>query len=460
MEREEMLCGEPLGGGSFDDERINCESGRIYQWGIFWAVLYTVLFTLSRLLFLGNTSGVSVSLFISEITVIAFGVVILLVGLIRWGFARDERLVAEKHRYYLTAGKVFLIAAVAGYALSIPLRSQSELNDYAVNELLMQLEALGCVYFFFAFKRRQISFNYTFIQEKGWGYYGRVLRNIGKLALLLLIPFGVASVLDFCSHASAIYFFAIWTAYAITAYDLGLCYFLLSLLEKLNYDEESPKSLGRGTFIACIVAIGKQAEVLLCQVLASAVAQFAMTGELTAGMTYGELLAAFSSAAREAAYPALIAVALALCFLMEQVSHSKRVRYGICGYLVVQAVDLVLGVLRTSVVVALERHAEDPMAASRFASMTTYWSFAVWLVSLAFTCLWLYGLTRDCGADKRLWLTVGLVAVSQAVGIFLGSQSMTLAYTLTVGGGALIAAAVGLVMLKAGNLRRVESETP
>ena len=142
MVQDQMLTNEMR---SFDDERINYESGRIYQWGILWAVLYTVVFALSRLLFLGNAEGVSLSLFISEIAVIASGAVILLIGLIRWGLGRDERRVAEKHRYYLTAGKVFLITAVAGYALSIPLRSHSGLNDYATNELLMQLEVLGCV---------------------------------------------------------------------------------------------------------------------------------------------------------------------------------------------------------------------------------------------------------------------------------------------------------------------------
>lgn len=455
MVQNEMLNNDLQNG--FDDERINYESGRIYQWGIFWAVLYTALFTLSRLLFLGNAEGVSVSLFVSEITVIAFGTVILLIGFIRWGVSKDERGITEKHRYYLTAGKVFLIAAVAGYALSIPLRSNSEVNDYAINELLLQLEVLGCVYFFFAFKRRQISFNYTFIQETGWGYYGRVLKNIGKLALVLLIPFGAASTLDFLSHMSAVYFLAIWTAYAITAYDLGLCYFLLSLLEKLNYDEESPKSLKRGTFIALIVAIGKQAEVFLCQVLASWVAQYAMTEELPAGVTFGQLLAAFSSAAREAAYPALMAAALALCFLMEQVSHSKWVRRGVCGYLAVQSVDLALGVLRTSAVVALEQYMEDPSAVRLVAELTNYWSFAVWLVSLFFTCLWIYGLIRDCGASKHLWLSVGLTVVCQAVGIFFGSQSMNLAYALTVGGGVLLAMVVRLILLKWGSLRTVDT---
>ncbi|MBQ7910503.1 MAG: hypothetical protein IJ363_06920 [Clostridia bacterium] len=455
MEQDQMLNNEMRG---FDDERINYESGRIYQWGILWAVLYTAVFALSRLLFLGNAEGVSLSLFISEIAVIVSGAVILLIGLIRWGFGRDERRVAEKHRYYLTAGKVFLITAVAGYALSIPLRSQSGLNDYPINELLMQLEVLGCVYFFFAFKRRQISFNYTFIHETGWGYYGHVLRNIGRLALYALIPFGAAAVLDLLTHMSTVYFNAIGIAYALTVYDLGLCYFLLSLLEKLNYDEESPKNLKRGTFIALIIAIGKQAEVFICQILAAWVAQYGMTEQLPEGVTFGELLAEASTDAREAAYPALVAAALALCFLMEQTRHSRRVRVGVCGYLVAQSVDLVLTVLRSAVMVALERYIEEPSAIRLFGNLTTYWSFAVWLISLAFTCLWIHGLIRDCGASKLLWLTVGLVVVCQAVGIFFGSQSMNLAMTLTVGGGALLAMAGRLVILKTGSLRTVDSE--
>ena len=442
----------------FNDERINYESGRIYQWGILWAVLYTVVFALSRLLFLGNAEGVSVSLFVSEIAVIASGTVILFVGLIRWGFVRDERHIAEKHRYYLTAGKVFLIAAVAGYALSIPLRSNSGLNDYAINELLLQLEVLGCVYFLFAFKRRQISFNYTFIGEPNRVYYLRVLQNIGKLALALLIPFGVASALDFFSHMSAAYFLAIWAAYIITVYDLGLCYLILSLLEKLNYDEEAPRNLKRGTFIAFILAILKQAEVFFCQTLAAWVAQYGMTGELPAGVTFGELLAAFSTAAREASYPALVVAALALCLLMEQAHRSRRVRIGVCGYLVVQSVDLVLAVLRNAVIVALEHHTHSPDMARTFVEFTTYWSFAVWLISLAFTCLWIHGLIRDCGASKLLWLTVGLVVACQAVGIFFSSQSMNLALTLTVGGGALLAMAGRLVILKTGSLRTVDPE--
>ena len=41
----------------FDDERINYESGRIYRRGILLAVLYTVLFTVSRLLLTWGVAG-------------------------------------------------------------------------------------------------------------------------------------------------------------------------------------------------------------------------------------------------------------------------------------------------------------------------------------------------------------------------------------------------------------------
>ena len=279
-----------------------------------------------------------------------------------------------------------------------------------------------------------------------------------KLALYALIPFGAAAVLDLLTHMSTVYFNAIGIAYALTVYDLGVGYFLLSLLEKLNYDEESPKNLKRGTFIALIVAIGKQVDVFLCQILAAWVAQYGMTQELPTGVTFGELLAEATTDAREAAYPALVAAALALCFLMEQTHHSRRVRIGVCGYLTVQAVDLVLTVLRSAVMVALEQYTEDPAAIRLFGNLTTYWSFAVWLVSLAFTCLWISGLIRDCGASKLLWLTVGLVVACQAVGIYFGSQSMNLATTLTVGGGALLAMVGRLVILKTGSLRIVDPE--
>lgn len=442
--------------GGFDDERINYESGRIYRQGILWAVLYAALFTAIRLIFTGGFGGITH--YLTEAAIMISGLIILLIGVARWGLSKDERSLFEKHRYYLTAGKVFLIVTLAGYALSIPLRARVS-NDFPVNELIIHLETLGCVYFFFAFKRREISFNYAFIAERGWGYYRRVLLNVTKLAGILLIPFGTAAIVELALSSSFGMLLAILFGYVYSVIGLGLDYFLLSWVEKLNYDEEFPRGLRQGTFVAFVLAAIRQAEVFVCRILAAVVAEFAMTQELPVGVTVGELLAVTSSAARRLSYPALVALALALCFLMEQAIHSKWVRRGVCGYVVLQAVDLVLYNLRTAVVVFLERHWADTMMIRQFTELTTYWSFAVWLISLAFTGMWIYGLIRECGVSKLLWLTVGLVVLCQAVGLFFGSQSMNLAHTLTVGGGALAALVWQFAILKKKSLRRIDCES-
>lgn len=455
MMQEDMMNPAPSEIGAFCDERINDESGRIYQWGIFWAVLYTLVFTAARLLFIGDIKAFTLSLFLSEIFVIATGIVLLTVGLVRWGFAKDERRAAEKHRYYLTAGKIFLIAAEAGYALSIPLRSQSAVNDYPINTLFIHLLTLGGVFFLYAFKRREICFNYSFIEERGWGYYGRVLSNIGKFALIMLIPFGVASAIDFFSHMSAVYFFAIWTAYAVTTFDLGLCYFLLSLVEKLNYDEEAPRRLKKGTLIASIIALAKLGEVAVCRLLAAAVADWYPMSEPIGDITYGEALAAMQTAANDALSPALVAAALALALLMEQIGHSKAVRRGVCGILAVQATDFALNTLQTAITVSLERFADDPAAVRRVTDAVSVWSGLVWLATMGFVCLLILGLIRDGGVSRILWLPVGATAACQAVGIFFGAQSMYFARSLTVESGAWVAMAVGFLIV-AKSLRRVE----
>ncbi|MBQ9150639.1 MAG: hypothetical protein IJX72_00180 [Clostridia bacterium] len=434
----------------FNDERINQTCGRIYQRGILFAVLYTALFTVTRILFTGGFGGLNH--YLTEAAILLFGVGILLIGLIRWGFSRDERAAFERHTYYLTAGKVFIIAALAGYAISIPLRARVS-NDYPVNELILHLETLGSVYFFYAFKRHEVSFNYTFIQEQGWHYYCHVLLNIGKLALILLAPFAMAAMLDLALHHSFLMYLAILTGYVFSVIGLGLAYFLLSLLEKLNYDEESAKSFKKGTLVAWILALTADGITVLLTVIQAVVVE---QPQLMGNVPMGTVLAIFSTAINRWSYPCIIITALALCLLMEQVIHSRWVCRGVCGLLSVQAVDLVSRNLRSAVVAFAERYLDDYVAVREITDFLSTWSALVWILSLIFTCLWIYGLIRDCGASKLLWLTVGMVVLCQALGIFFGSQSMTVASAVAVSGGELIAAVIRLVMLAKGSLRKVE----
>ena len=74
----------------FNDERINSTCGAIYRRGILLAVLYTALFGGARILL---TGGFRLSRFLTEAAILAAGGIILLIGLIRWGFAPPKRAV-------------------------------------------------------------------------------------------------------------------------------------------------------------------------------------------------------------------------------------------------------------------------------------------------------------------------------------------------------------------------------
>lgn len=426
----------------FNDERINQACGNIYCRGILGAVVYALLFGVARALFLG---GFRLSMFLTEAAIILTGAVILLVGLIRWGFSREERVGFERHTYYLTAGKVFVVAALAGYALSIPLRGRVT-GDYPVNELILHLETLGCVYFFFAFKHRKVSFNYTFIDEPSGVYYRRVFLNIGKLAGILAVPFAVAALLDFGMHGSLWFVLAVLLSYIASVVGLGLDYLLFSVLEKMNYDEEFPRSLKKGTVAAFALAFGAKLVAAGLSIAQAVVLNFPLT-------EVGKVLAAFSTAINRWSYPLLIVTALALCFLMEQVGHSKRVRVGVCGYLTVQAVDLALRTVRTTVVVLLERTGPDPLVMRQYTDLLTWWSFLVWLLCLVFTCIMLYGLIRDGGASRHLWWSAVITVACQAVGLFLVSQNMTVANALVLGLGGAAALGLQVLLLAKGTLR-------
>lgn len=440
----------------FNDERINQTCGQIYSRGILLAVLYTALFAASRILFRGRFQ---LSLFLTEITILTTGIAILLIGLLRWGMIRDERGAFEKHNYYLAAGKVFVIAALAGYAVSIPLRVRIT-DDYPVNELILHLLALGCTYFFYTFKRHEVSFNYTFIDDPGRAYYLRVFLNIAKLAGILLLPFAAAAMLDFVLHQSFLYFLTILFGYVASVTGLGLDYLLLSVLEKLNYDEESSRSevraskrgtLKRGTLVALVLTVGAE--------LVAAVITIAYHTVLTQPLSQmGRVVAAFNTALLRWSYPTLVITALALCLLMEQTSHSKRVRIGVCGVLIMQALDLALRAPRSSVIYFLESLNSDPAAIARYADALSAWSLVAWLLTIAFTCLWIHGLIRDCGVTPALWLTVALTVICRAVGIFFGAQSMMVGFAIVVNLGGVAASGLRVAMMQKGKRKVVKSE--
>lgn len=428
----------------FCDERINQACGKIYSRGILLAVLYTALFAAARVLL---TGGLRLSHFLTELAILATGVIILLVGLIRWGFARDERRIFEKHNYYLAAGKIFVVAALAGYAVSIPLRLRVG-NDYPVNELILHLETLGCVYFFYAFKRESVNFNYTFIDGTNGSYYRRVFLNIAKLAGILFIPFLAAGIMDLAIHQSPGYFLNILVSYVTSVVGLGLDYLLLSVLEKLNYDEESPRALKKGTTVALYLAIGAEAMSALLTVAQGFLLRFSLVSDM------GKLMQTITTVIVRWAYPCIIITALGLCFLLEQTRRSRWIRVGIGGLLILQTVDLALTPVKSVLMLTMERlHTSDNQLLPLYADVMNVWSFLLWLGILGFTCVVIHGLVRDFRAPRLLWLTVALIPLCYGLGIFFVSQGMYMARALAVNAGGVLVSLWQLVLLQRVNMQ-------
>ncbi len=429
----------------FNDERINRVCARLYRTGILLAVLYTVLFSVCRAL----VAGFYVRLYLTEICIVLTGCMILAIDLIRWGFSRDEREEFERHRYYLTAGKVFVIMALLGYALSIPLRIRL-MSDYSHNTLILHLLTLGCVYFFYTFKRQEVSFNYTFIDESASVYYRRVLLNIGKLAAVLLVPFGLAALLDLAMFGSFPHFLAILVGYILSTVELGAYYLILSILEKMNAREEGaeeetalPRLLRKGTMVAFLFCIGAQTVGVLLEVAYRwVVTSFPLT-------QVGAVVRAFSRATGDWSCLTLALVALASSFLMEHHIHSKRVQIGVGGVLAVQAVSKVLGIVDTAVVVCLERGLDQRLSqtVSSYMDFLNLRSFIGWLLALVFACVMIYGLIRDCGADRRLWVVMGIVVACQGIGLFFAAQSLLAVHAAVTRGGVVAASVLWLVFL-------------
>ena len=377
----------------FNDERINRVCARVYRTGILLAVLYTALYGVYHAV----TAGIRGSLLVMEVIIILTGCVILLVGLFSGGLSRDERAEEQRHRYYLTAGKVFVVMALLGYAISISLQGVS---GYPHNTLVSRLLTLGCVYFFYTFKRNEVSFNYTFIDEPPSAYYRHVLRNIGVLAAVLVIPFALSAMMALALYRSLAYFLAILLGYILSTVELGAYYLILSILEKLNEREEETEEkatcrglLRKGTMIAFLFCIGAQTvDVLLEVAYRWVVTAFSLTQSR-------DVVMALSRATGDWTYLTLALVALAVSFLMEQYIHSKRVRIGVGGVLAVQAASRVLGTVDSTVVIALERSGSSHVI-SGYLNLLNYRGFLAWLLVMAFAGLLIYGLIRDKKKNK------------------------------------------------------------
>lgn len=408
----------------FNDERINAECGKIYSRGILLAVLLTLVYAAVRTAVLVIQDSLVSILTYTEAVILIFGIGILVTGALRFRKDGDERTAFERCSFYKKAGRSFIIAVLGTYILTIPFTSEEMLGGEGYNQLLSLLEIVGCLYAFYAFKTRNINFNYSFIAESTGVYYRRVLKLVGGLWLSLLAPFFIAAVWMLVTRRSWLGAFAILLAYFSSAAGLSVWYFFISLVEKTSYD-----SMGDGRF-----ALGARIAALACLVVELVTALlmcsyvYYATGDLRAisgGGSIGALIAAIATVRLRLEFILIVLVGLALSRILPQIRKGGL----LCAVCRVQLILLALNVIVKTLRPILYRAYSDE-SISFIATTVVQWRERLSLLTaLVMWTLFIYAAVRELGVSRVLWTIPVLRTVAAAVNIFLTSQNMLFAGT-------------------------------
>lgn len=408
----------------FNDERINAECGKIYSRGILLAVLLTLVYAAVRTAVLVIQDSLVSVLTYTEAVILIFGIGILVTGALRFRKDGDERTAFERCSFYKKAGRSFIIAVLGTYILTIPFTSEEMLGGEGYNQLLSLLEIVGCLYAFYAFKTRDINFNYSFIAESTGVYYRRVLKLVGGLWLSLLAPFFIAAVWMRVTRRSWLSALAILLAYFSSAAGLSVWYFFISLVEKTSYD-----SMGDGRF-----ALGARIAALACLVVELVTALlmcsyvYYATGDLRAisdGGSIGTLIAAIATVRLRLEFILIVLVGLALSRILPQIRKGGL----LCAVCRVQLILLALNVIVKTLRPILYRAYSDESIRFIATTVVQWRERLSLLTALVMWTLFIYAAVRELGVSRVLWTIPVLRTAAAAVNIFLTSQNMLFAGT-------------------------------
>ncbi len=403
----------------FNDERINAECGKIYSKGILFAVLITLLYTVSRTitLFIQDTFHSFVTY--TEAVILILGIGILLVGTIKFRVGGDERTAFERHSFYKKAGKTFIIAIFGTYILTIPFTTEEMLGGQYHNHLLILLEVLGYLYIFYAFKTREININYSFISEKGWHYYSRVFMIIGGLWLGLFVPFLIAASWELVLHNSLAGALTILLAYISSAIGLSIEYFFVSLVEKTSYDSMGNGRFALGTKIAMLAGLVVEFSITVLQ----GIYVYYATGniqDIPDIKNFGTVVAVVSQNITRLEFLSIVLVGLTVCHIMSQIQKGGFI-YKVCR---VKVLFLALAALEATLSPVWYHALSEETKRYLANNVDPYLSLISFAITLTMWILFIKAVIKELGVSRTLWTIPVLYAVAELANIFFVSQSM------------------------------------
>ena len=249
----------------FFDERIEQTKGKICR----NAILLSTLLSLSAGgLRIANILRNAAPLYLwrasLELLIGAGGMVCLLVALIAYlRRPKDERADTEMGQLYNRMATLLLKISLCGYAVLIPvvqyLGTPMNFADSAFDSILFLLFFVIGTYVIFAFRKHDIYFNYSLMEEQ---HYARaVLKNMGKLLLFLAILTCLSDTSAFLVMLFAnarpgflwSYTLQLLIQFFVWGFVLSLLYALLSFLERVSY--QSGRLLSPATLITLGITV-------------------------------------------------------------------------------------------------------------------------------------------------------------------------------------------------------------
>ena len=433
-------------------DRIHTACWKIYQKGILLATLislaYGVMHALSLSAFLSDGQAASLSsfyiLFLPEAVVCVSGIAILAVGLLRFGRVKDTEDISAVYRFYFSALRLFVILAFAGYALTLPFSDRWIHSDVPQNYLVLLFESLGAIYLYYALKKHDIFFNYSFIQIPKKAYYKRVFRNILCIGLAFLGVFALATVLDVVLHSSFKHFFKIWPAYLLTTMGLALEYLFISWTEKLSYDEKEHHGLHMGTFVKFLFLLLNTYLSFALLMLQIAVG-FGSMGDwlLSKGYHLSEVITLLSEVHRHFAHESTVLLAMVLCKLGCQIRTCRTARRAITGIVLLTSISFGWEYVTTFILPHFDTRGIEAYAT--FSEISGYISILSSVLSALLWTIMIRDLIRTeklsrglCSVAVMRWLPIPMAILSAVV-----DKTSVLLFYQIVGG---LLSAVSLVV--------------
>lgn len=238
----------------FKDERIDSALARIYRNGIALLPIIALTYLVIKWFVIQPTEVFDYLYMSMEFLIALCSIIIYIVGEIRFVGKSDERIEHEKTQHHLKSAKIFFVLSIyIQVACSFFYRTSPYESSTDANVFMNTVLTVSFIYIYYNFKKNDIELNYSFIYLSKKDYYKKVFSKIGKLFGICIIPYCLLAVFDAYATEEALNFFvSLWYGLKFLI-PICVVYFILSVIEKLQYDDERPILFKRGTVMVCVL---------------------------------------------------------------------------------------------------------------------------------------------------------------------------------------------------------------